>query len=129
MSRVVRSRVWTASFGLAWIFALATGCVGDPVGDPCVPEQVPVGGFASSETYLETSSPQCLSRLCLVRGLSGDPTETCTESCATEAQARDHVYCTCRCDDSAGSEPCACPDGFLCESSGMLGSFCVRDAP
>lgn len=112
-----------------WLACAAFGCASDPAGDPCVPEQVPAGGFASSETYVETESPQCLSRLCIVRGLSGDPSDRCTEGCASEAQVREHVYCTCRCDESGDREPCACPNGFVCEPTGMLGSFCVRDVP
>ena len=90
MSHAVRALV-------PFCFALLCACVGDPVGDPCVPESIPPDGFVAEETYLETSSPQCESRLCVVRGLEGDPTPGCAgERCAPEAEVREHVYCTAR---------------------------------
>ncbi|HJL15638.1 MAG TPA: hypothetical protein RMH99_08285 [Sandaracinaceae bacterium LLY-WYZ-13_1] len=105
------------------LFVLA--CVGDPVGDPCLPEQVPEDA-RSGETFVEDGSPQCATRVCIARGLMGDPTPGCTEGCASDADVRDHVYCTCRCD---GPDACACPDGFVCEDTGALGHFCVRELP
>lgn len=103
----------------------AAGCAGDPVGDPCLPEQVPED-LASTETYLELSSPQCVTRACIVRGLRGDPRPGCTEGCADEAEIAETVYCTCRCD---GPAACACPDGFVCEDVEAHGRYCVRDRP
>lgn len=108
------------------LFALVlVGCVGDPVGDPCIPEQVP-SDLSSSETFLETSSAQCVTRLCIARGLRGDPRPDCTEGCASEADVEQRVHCTCRCD---GPNPCLCPDGFVCEDIEGPGSYCVRDLP
>ena len=103
---------------------LSAGCMGDGVGDPCIPEQIPAD-LASSETYLETGSPQCQTRLCIARGLRGDPRPGCVEGCADEAEVREHVYCTCRCE---GPSACACPDGFACEET-EGGRYCVRDVP
>jgi len=125
--------------GLLWL--AGTGCANSAVGDPCVPEAVPPGGFLSTETYLETSSVQCATRLCLVRGLEGDPNNLETEcpggeaTCVSEAEVERSVYCSCRCDAPAESPlpTCACPGGFLCEEvletggDGLRGSYCVRD--
>ena len=104
---------------------LMLGCVGDPVGDPCIPEQVPAD-LSESETYLESNSPQCASRLCIVSGLRGDPREGCTEGCASDGDIETHVYCTCRCD---GPNACACPDGFVCDDATPSARYCVRDLP
>lgn len=108
------------------VHGLITGCVGNAVGDPCTPEQVYEDGFDPTETYVESSSPQCATRVCLVRGLAGDPRPECTSNCATEHDVAEHVYCSCRCDDGAPS-PCACPDGFTCAPAGASGSYCIRE--
>lgn len=109
------------------LFALAAACTGDPVGDPCAPEHVPQGGFDPVETYVENSSTDCVTRVCLVRGLSGDPRPECTSGCPTEQEIAAHVYCSCRCDEGGDAPPCACPAGYHCEATGRLGSYCVRD--
>ncbi|MEM7139289.1 MAG: hypothetical protein AAF500_22145 [Myxococcota bacterium] len=119
---------------------MAVGCSESAVGDPCVPEQVPEGGFLSSETYLETSSVQCATRVCLVRDLEGDPNIPCSENpddptCAPDDDIADNVYCSCRCGAPEGSSlpTCGCPGGFICEEiletggDGLRGSYCVRD--
>lgn len=108
-----------AALSLVWL----GGCISDPVGDPCIPESVPPGGFVAEETYLETNSPQCETRLCIVRGLSGDPSPGCDgDLCAPELEVREHVYCSRRCDNDDG-----CPDGFVCAEVGSLGFACARD--
>lgn len=100
-----------------------TACQNHDIGAPCVPEQVPAGGFVAIDTYLETSSPQCETRLCLVRGLTGDPRPECQPgTCVSDEDARDHVYCTSHCGDEGSS----CPTGFTCEDTGSLGGLCVR---
>ena len=131
------------------LLTLGAACSESSVGDPCVPEQVPEGGFLDSETYLETSSVQCATRVCLVRNLDGDPNFICEELtaeqleenpelaniCVSEEQRDDNVYCSCRCDAPEGSSvpTCGCPGGFLCEEiletggNGIRGSYCVRD--
>ena len=124
-----RGYVLVALFAIA-LFAIA--CAGDPVGDPCTPEHVPPGGFDSSETYVESSSSECVTRVCLVRGLSGDPRAECMRlesgaECATERDVAASVYCSCRCDPAGSIQGCACPDGYRCEDTGRLGSYCVRD--
>ncbi|NNE17535.1 MAG: hypothetical protein HKN10_03555 [Myxococcales bacterium] len=124
------------------------GCSSSAVGDPCSPEQVPEGGFLASETYLETSSVQCATRVCLVRGLDGDPNnlqqddppcprdvEGEPSTCVSETQVERSVYCSCRCGAPAesGVPTCGCPGGFICEEvletggDGLRGSYCVRD--
>jgi len=138
-------RKWLELLGLAAISLLwltVTSCSSSSVGDPCVPEQVPEGGFLSSETYLETSSVQCATRVCLVRGLAGDPSNLQEDDCprgeatcvpASEVEAS--VYCSCRCGAPAESNlpTCGCPGGFICQEvletggDGLRGSYCVRD--
>jgi hypothetical protein len=125
------------------LLALAgSGCTDSAVGDPCVPEAVPEGGFLASETYLETSSVQCATRVCLVRGLMGDPSnlqeDDCPRgeaTCVPASEVERDVYCSCRCGAPAGSglPTCGCPGGFICEEvletggDGLRGSYCVRD--
>jgi hypothetical protein len=121
-TRVVRCLVMRAAL-LLLLSCVLVACVGDPVGDPCVPEQVPEGGFASTETYVELSSAECATRVCLVRHLSGDPTPSCTTNCATEQEVEESVYCSCRCD---GAGACECPAGFACTAVGAE-SYCVRE--
>ena len=105
-------RKWLELVGFVAIALVTAGCSGTGVGDACVPEEVPIGGFLASETYLETNSVQCATRVCLVRGLQGDPNnlqpdcplgddETCR---ATEEDVEESVYCSCRCADPSGTQ-------------------------
>ncbi len=139
------SRKWLDLTGFAAISLLvlvASGCNDSAVGAACSPEQVPAGGFLSSETYLETSSVQCATRVCLVRGLDGDPNnlneDDCPrgdETCVPASEVDAKVYCSCRCGAPANSglPTCSCPGGFTCEEvletggDGLRGSYCVRD--
>ena len=87
--------------------AVMLGCPSTPgVGDPCDPEQVPEApGFDPSETYLETNSVQCRTRVCMVRNFDGIPQGD-----------EDEIYCTCRCfAEDANTPTCGCPNGFTCE--------------
>jgi len=138
---------WLELMGFVAIALLGlagTGCSSSAVGDPCVPEAVPEGGFLPTETYLETSSVQCATRLCLVRELEGDPSnlqeDDCPggpETCVTATEVEQSVYCSCRCGSPPGSnstgDTCSCPGGFVCEEvletggPGIIGSYCVRD--
>ena len=129
--------------GVAALAALCLlgGCSESAVGDPCTPEQVPAGGFLASETYLETSSVQCATRVCLVRDLAGDPNNVQPEcpggpdTCVSPIDVESNVYCSCRCDapEGSGLPTCGCPDGFFCEEilqtggDGLRGSYCVRN--
>lgn len=122
--------------------APALGCEAPGVGDPCDPEQIPVGGFVPSEAYLETSSVQCRTRVCVVYQLNGFPNRdnTCVPGtdhpCSTQQETEDRIYCTCRCKASAGSSNtatlCDCPDGYDCREvlelggEGIRGSYCVN---
>lgn len=118
------------------------GCEAPGVGDPCEPESIPPGGFDDSEAYLETSSVQCRTRVCMVYQLPGFPDRdrTCDPGavggpCATPEETEDRVYCTCRCGAPSGdATTCECPDGYDCvevldsefAGPGIRGSYCVK---
>ena len=129
------------------------GCSTPAVGAPCLPEQVPGDGFDESEAYIETSSVQCETRVCMVYQLAGAPAGTagckpagecrqCSGSdpkcvaipcCAEQKEIDRRVYCTCRCDAEGGKfAECSCPDGFNCTqvleqgNAGVRGKYCVR---
>lgn len=139
----------TAAISVALI-----GCSTPAVGAPCLPEQVPGDGFDPSEAYIETSSVQCETRVCMVYQLEGAPEgtagcmphgqcRTCTGAdpkcvaipcCAPVEDVEKHVYCTCRCDVDGGKfAECSCPTGFTCAqvleqgNAGVRGKYCVRD--
>ncbi len=142
-----------SSLLLVSLAALFVGCSTPAVGDPCLPEQVPEDGFSDAESYIESSSVQCETRVCMVYKLRGAPKETgkcqdpgtfvpcpegdntCVEPvvCATKEEVEDRVYCTCRCDaGDTGFAECECPVGFTCSpvleqgGPGVRGSYCVR---
>ena len=137
------TRKWLELMGFVAISLLGLGCTDSAVGDPCVPEEVPPGGFGASETYFEVSSVQCATRVCLVRELPGDPNNLQEDgcplgddgTCVFASDVESSVYCSCRCGAPAGSElpTCACPSGFICEEvletggEGIEGSYCIRD--
>lgn len=124
-------------------FLALTGCQTSGVGDPCVPQAIPAGGFGAKDIVIETTSVMCRTRVCLVYQFEGDPTHevlpdgtnTCDLDgktpdgtptmiptaddplCATRQDIRDHVYCSCRCGASAANSNvplCDCPSGFSC---------------
>jgi hypothetical protein len=126
-------------------------CADEGVGDPCIPERIPCAddkgcGYDQTESYIESSSVQCRSRLCIVHKLDngkntvGDPTKLCTDekyendpNCVGPEDLDKSVYCTCRCGGPKTSvEFCQCPDGFKCTEilklggDGIKGSYCVR---
>lgn len=126
------------------MFALM-GCEAPGVGDPCVPEAIPEGGgFNALEVYLETSSVQCRTRVCMVYEFAGDPSESfedCDARGGADCAAKplqdsidERVFCTCRCDTTTqGASTCECPSGFSCQpildeeaGPGIAGSYCVR---
>lgn len=120
--------------------AAAAGCDAPAVGDPCEPEQIPAGGFDGNEAYLETSSVQCRTRVCMVYKLDGTPRAGCNPAvdptCITDqGLIENKVYCTCRCDTPEGvsGRTCNCPSGFVCcnvldlGGEGIRGSYCVRE--
>jgi len=131
-----------ARLALIGLFGLIqVGCPAPPVGDPCTPEQIPTGGFADSEAYIETSSVQCETRVCMVYKLAGDPTcvdQPTLPQCQglpplnqTEVDRR--IYCTCRCKASNDAfATCECPDDYACVpvlelgGPGVEGSYCVK---
>lgn len=100
-----------------------------------------MGGFNSSEAYVETSSVQCRTRVCLVYGLQGYPPDKCPAggTCATDGEVADSVYCTCRCGvpEGVNAPTCDCPSGFTCQElvtvaeagQGVIGSYCVKNPP
>lgn len=133
--------------------AAMSACATPAVGDPCLPEQVPKSGFDEREAYIESSSVQCQTRVCIVYRLAGDPRAGCVPrpastncdpmtdpkcdpglKCADPTEIKDHIYCTCRCNSAdTGFEECECPDGFSCVDvleqggPGVRGGYCVRN--
>lgn len=152
MSRIAKSAQGLLFVSLALLFAFLMGCSSPAVGDPCLPEQVPETGFDDSEAYVESSSVQCETRVCIVYHLGGDPREGCVEDttpcvpsetvvcpdgpkCASKSDVDERVYCTCRCDSgNTGFAECECPDGFSCVpvleqgGPGVRGGYCVRNS-
>jgi hypothetical protein len=116
-----------------WLLA---ACSSPSVGAPCLPELVPEDGFDEHEAYIEASSLQCETRVCLVYRLGGDPREGCmatdTKRCALHDDIESSVYCTCRCDGAGSGDACQCPEGYACTEvldqgdPGVRGSYCVR---
>jgi hypothetical protein len=149
--RTEATTLYAAAIALAAL--IMTGCATPAVGAPCLPEQVPSGGFDQSEAYIESSSVQCETRVCMVFHLAGAPPGTakcqpkqsitqCAATdkncvmpiaCATDEDVAKYVYCTCRC-NSGNSKfaSCTCPSGYDCTpvleqgSVGVRGSYCVR---
>jgi len=119
--------------------AFAVGCEPPGVGDPCTPEVIPASGFDQTEAYLETSSVQCRTRVCIVYKIEGYPfgsTECNTQTCASQETTDERIFCTCRCGTPVGVDgrTCECPDDFTCEEvldigpDGTRGSYCVRNS-
>jgi hypothetical protein len=154
-----RSSLIRIAFAVALLMASlsAVGCTDIGIGDPCIPETIPCAadgtgcGYKASEAYIEASSVQCRSRLCIVykldNGTAGaipsDPRNLCTggakdqDGCLSTNQLLDSVYCTCRCASGGvktNQELCSCDDGFKCVpvlnlgGPGIVGSYCVKDA-
>ena len=146
-TRVAKSTMWAV---LPLALLVLGGCRSTGVGDPCVPESVPADGFQPGEAYLETSSVQCRTRVCMVYQFGAasplDPSlsqEECLErglaDCSalpTEEQIDQRVYCPCRCsaDPDSNTPTCECGDGFTCQDDlltlggdGIRGGYCVRD--
>jgi hypothetical protein len=139
----------------ALFVALLAACSTPAVGAPCLPEQVPQTGFDDREAYIETSSVQCQTRVCMVYRLRGDPRQGCVPSaapaatgtggsgaanagggkvCADPKEVLDRIYCTCRCNaGGTGFAECQCPDGYTCVDvldqggPGVRGGYCVKN--
>lgn len=135
------------------VAASVAGCTGSPIGDPCIPENIPqedrdgdgfADGFDSAEVYIETSSVQCRTRTCMVYALDGNPekvtgSESCPSgdpTCVTPVALEAQVFCSCRCSlgpgASANTPLCNCGDGFTCVDDlvttggdGVVGGYCV----
>lgn len=136
---------WFVLFVTVALSMLLFGCSSPAVGAPCLPEQVPEDGFADQEAYVESSSVQCQTRVCIVFKLNGDPRENCVNvppdadgnggrTCADPQQVENRVYCTCRCNSGdTGFAECECPDGFTCVDvleqggPGVRGGYCVKN--
>ena len=122
---------------IALLSGLALGCEAPGVGDPCTPEIIPAGGFNNAEAYLETSSVQCRTRVCLVYKLAGYPDGACPigEPCASQEETDRRIFCSCRCRAPAGSDSptCECGEGYSCEEvldvgdEGARGSYCIKN--
>jgi len=114
------------------VITIAAGCAPHGQGDPCTPEAISRDGFAPSEVYVETSSVQCSTRVCMVFHLRGNPEcqaedARCTESASPSnacfsaggdrlclgvdlpgeiqitENSPDRVFCTCRCSAEQGN--------------------------
>lgn len=145
-----RSACW---FGLSVLLGLAgAACSDEGVGDPCTPEAIPVKvsngmtltGFEASENYIESSSVQCRSRLCIVNRLDNgtnaqipaNPNNVCgatpAPGCVTSEELEKSIFCTCKCGGPKTAEQCDCPEPFQCKEiltlggDGIKGSYCVR---
>jgi hypothetical protein len=149
MLRVSRGRsVRIGSVAIALGMLLGVGCQARGIGDPCIPEAIPTGGFDDREIYVETSSVQCRTRTCMVFRLDGDPSrvageDSCppgTEDCVdrnlpvSALNSAERVFCSCRCSAAGGdvnTPLCACTDGFHCVDVltaggvGVRGGYCV----
>ena len=137
------------AFGVVWLVwaaASTAGCESGDVGAPCVPDAEYSAGFAPfslRELYLESSSLECATRLCLVNHFQGrvscpfgqdgpDDERPCPLPGAHDESERVRsfvpawdldrppsraVYCSCRC---AGPDPnaryCECPSGYECRA-------------
>lgn len=145
--RVGRHSPMAAVASLVLLGALLSGCPARGIGDPCVPEAIPGGGFDSREIYVETSSVQCRTRTCMVFRLDGNPTQvtedgTCPSGsmdCVTRADINlpnslERVFCSCRCSAAGGDSNtplCDCTEGFHCVDVlnaggvGVRGGYCV----
>lgn len=106
----------------------ALGCSSAKVGEPCLPEQIPDDGFNSAETYIETSSVQCESRVCIVHQFQGHP-----DNVADEEVLKERIHCSCRCAaPSADFDECDCPAGYTCKEvleeggPGNQGGYCIN---
>lgn len=155
MHGVTSKWVWMAGMAVA----LSVGaCAENGVGDPCLPESIPcmtdpvtgveVCGFDETESYVEASSVQCRSRLCVVHQLQGNPESVCPTDptvpqppqCVAAQELDDRVYCSCRCDapddvKAAGNfQFCGCPSGFECSEilalggDGIRGNYCIKSS-
>lgn len=132
----------TGSVVAPLLLLLAAGCAGSPIGDPCTPESIPPGGFDPREIYLETSSVQCRTRVCMVYRLDGNPECICPlapgslcTTCIEQTTVNNQVYCSCRCSIQGGQANtplCNCGEGFDCVDNivttggaGVQGGYCV----
>lgn len=128
-------RASRASLGLVGLLACLAlvGCAAGEQGEPCVPESVPVEGFTASSSWVESSSTQCRSRVCLAYRLQGHPGRILGEpsceaalesSCITQTELDRRVFCSCRCRASDGPSDmplCACNEGFHCVDLANVG--------
>jgi hypothetical protein len=139
--------------GLILMGLAVIACGDEGVGDPCTPETVPskvvngmsVAGFEKTESYIESNSVQCRSRLCIVHRLdngrdsASDPRKDCglaryaaDPTCVRADQLEKSVHCTCKCGGPKTSEQCKCPSGFKCREiltlggDGIRGNYCVK---
>jgi hypothetical protein len=117
MPRALRSSLVAvaALSAVAALAALPTACQSGGVGDPCTPEdeyQTVFSGFDVAESYLESRSFQCSTRICLVNHFQG------RVSCPLGQAAADVHTC-----NGPGDPPCA--SGESCVPSGTLAPACA----
>jgi hypothetical protein len=135
--------------GLILMGLAVIACGDEGVGDPCSPETVPTkngtSGFEATESYIESNSVQCRSRLCIVHRLDNgtggpaDPRYSCSDprysnltNCVRPDQLDKSVHCTCKCGGPKTVDHCKCPSGFVCREiltlggDGIRGDYCVK---
>jgi hypothetical protein len=147
---------WGLLAGVLLAGTMSSGCAASGVGDPCVPEAIPECGFTSRESYVETSSVQCRTRVCLVYRLQGHPDRltggpapcmrpTCgtLDTCVIDGDLdalesgsapapndrAARVFCSCRCSAGGGDANlplCTCNEGFHCVDLLTQGGAGVR---
>ena len=116
--------------------AALAACETSNVGAPCLPGRPDAaanepqcapgaGCFSGSEVYIETTSLQCRTRVCLAYHWD-------ERSAPQERSMR--VGCTCRCaGDVDPGTLCDCPEGYACTTvfetgnPGLRGSYCVDE--
>lgn len=142
------------------------GLIGDPC-TPRDEDEASFSGYGIDEVSIETGSPECGANICLINHFQGrvscpygndlsevniakgetppgcnlpgttDPITVAVDPQLAQRQARDAVYCSCRCDGpDRNARYCDCPSGFSCvplvddlgqgEGAELAGSYCVR---
>lgn len=99
-------------------FAFVSGCEPTGVGDPCTPETVPDQGFLYNDVYVETSSLQCRTRVCMAFHSQTFCTRRCEDDADCLAEWHEHGP------GQDGVEPAFCEAHYRVGARGDE-SYCV----
>lgn len=95
MKRSFRLPTSASLLAVSLVALFATGCQTSGVGDPCIPQAIPPGGFREGDIVIETTSVMCRTRVCLVTGFTGDPTREIIDennnTCDPDAAVQDAI--------------------------------------